>query len=607
MVKDKMNKLSAKMPRWNLDYLYKSPDSYAIENDFRKILKDIAAFEKKYKGKLDKKLEAAVSDLEAIEEEFSGISVYFYLKMQTDASNQELKKAYSEKIERFNQAASAMAFFSIEVGKLKKSDYEKQLAGSDYLQAFKPMLDQTRKLAKYNLTEEVEKALMKRASFGASEWDEVLDELDSLLEFKLDDKKLNLSEILNVMNENKDPARRLQAMKVLNDTLHDTKYSLLRAKGLNVVIGSKMVSDSERGYEYPREGRDLSNKVSKKSVESLHEAVETRGVKYAKEYYALLAKILGKKKLSWADRNANLPFESNKKYSFDEAMKIVKESYRAFSSKIYDKVVEIEKRRFIDAPLAKGKVSGAFNYSFKHKGVVYSYVFLNFSGTMRDVETLAHELGHAVHGMLAGKTQGILQMHAPTAIAETASIFGESLVFENLLSKVQSKKEKLAMLMNKAKGFINSVVRQISFSEFEHIAHEARRKGKLTTKDFSNNWLKVSRKFYGKEGEIFSYANMDNLWSYIGHFMRPFYVYSYAYGELFTQSLLAARENAGADFTSKYIDLLASGDTKTASELMKPFKLNPEDKDFWNRGIEVSLGAWIKEAKKIYREIKDEL
>jgi oligoendopeptidase F len=287
-------------------------------------------------------------------------------------------------------------------------------------------------------------------------------------------------------------------------------------------------------------------------------------------------------------------------------MQMVKKACQDFSPTMYKKICEIETQEFIDAPLVKGKVSGAFNCSFKTPKQLYSYIFLNYVGTQRDVETLAHELGHGVHGLLAGEAQGGLQMHAPMAIAETASIFGESLVFEEMLKACQNKKQKLVMLMNKARGFINSVVRQISFSEFEQVCHNARRSGKLTTEDFSHNWLEVCYKFYGKENDVFHYEDMQNLWSYVGHFMRPFYVYAYAYGELFTQSLLAAKDKV-TDFENKYVELLQSGNTKTAVELMKPFNLNPEDDDFWHKGIENSLGLWITQAQEIYMEIKDEI
>ena len=225
-------------------------------------------------------------------------------------------------------------------------------------------------------------------------------------------------------------------------------------------------------------------------------------------------------------------------------------------------------------------------------------------GSVRDVMTLAHELGHSVHGQLAGETQGVLQAQAPMAYAETASIFGEMLTFEYLLSTIKNKKEKLALLLSKANDWINSVNRQISFSEFEQLSHTKRKEGKLSTEDFNKIWLDVTKQMYGKDGEIFKYENMENLWCYVGHFMRPFYVYAYSFGELFTQSLFAIKNENKKDFEKLYIEMLKSGSTKNAVELMKPFGLDPRKSDFWEKGINISIKKWLDEAESLMKELK---
>jgi oligoendopeptidase F len=213
--------------------------------------------------------------------------------------------------------------------------------------------------------------------------------------------------------------------------------------------------------------------------------------------------------------------------------------------------------------------------------------------------TVAHEAGHGVHGMLAAEAQGALMFRAPMAYAETASIFGEMTTFKYLLERTNTDEERLALLMDKSADHINTVVRQISFSNFERKIHDARRGGKLTVSNYNEAWLEVTHDFYGKPGEVFVYDNVDNLWSYVSHFLRPFYVYAYAFGELFTQSLFAVQERFGADFESMYLDLLRAGGSKSAVELMEPFGLDPRDPSFWKNGILGSVKVWLDEAEEI--------
>jgi oligoendopeptidase F len=260
---------------------------------------------------------------------------------------------------------------------------------------------------------------------------------------------------------------------------------------------------------------------------------------------------------------------------------------------------------WVDAPSYKGKQSGAFNYSVALPPPYgnRSYTLMNYLGTERDVMTLAHEFGHGVHGLLAAEAQGPLLFQAPLAYAETASIFGEMLVFEHLVKQARTPGAELALLMEKSSDFINSVVRQIGFSFFEQRAHAARKNGKLTTKDFCGLWIDGTAELYGPEGEIFTYSDIDYLWSYVSHFMNPFYVYAYAFGELLTQSLFVMRSALGKSFEPKYLDLLRAGGSKDAGELLKPFDLDPNDPTFWARGIGLSLGKWLDRAEELERTL----
>jgi len=257
-------------------------------------------------------------------------------------------------------------------------------------------------------------------------------------------------------------------------------------------------------------------------------------------------------------------------------------------------------RKWVDAPPYVGKGGGAFNYSvLLPNGEARAYNFLNYLGSPRDIMTVAHEVGHGVHGMLAAQSQGALMFRAPMAYAETASIFGEMTTFRYLLQRTATDEQKLALLMEKSADHINTVVRQISFSNFERRVHEARRGAKLTVDDFSSAWMDVTRAFYGEPGALFTYEHVENLWSYVSHFLRPFYVYAYAFGELFTQSLFARRADFGREFEPLYLNLLRAGGSQSAVELMAPFGLDPRDPSFWRRGIEASVSTWLDEAEAI--------
>ena len=591
--------------RWDLSCLYNSIHDKKITKDIEKVKSLCNNFPKNYKGKLSSTLEHAIIDLIKIEEITSTIFAYFYLMSSRDAENQEIKKQTSIATEQLSTALSQLTFFDIELGKMPTTAYENQIKDSDILKKHKPYLDDIRKNAKYQLTEDVETILTRLSPFLSNEWDDMMDEMETKLVFTLKRKKYNLSEIINISNNSHNPKLRQKALDELNKVLSTSNYANLRARALNLVIGEKNILDSERGFKTPMSSRNISNNLDDETVNALHKAVAQYGAKQGKRYYNILRKLLKKKTLSWSDRNAPLPFESKVYYTWSDCVDTVINAYNNFSSTLSALIKDSFTNHRIDAPVYKGKTSGAYNYTIvSENGKVSTWTFLNYMGTTRDVMTLAHELGHSVHGQLAGNAQGVLQAQAPMAYAETASIFGEMLTFEYMLNNIKDKKEKLILLLSKSNDWINSVNRQISFSFFEQIIHEKRKLGKLTSQDFNEAWLKVTRDMYGPSGEIFEYNNIENLWSYVSHFMRPFYVYAYSFGELFTQSLFAVKNKDSKKFEKLYIDMLKSGSTKDAVGLMKPFGLNPKDSNFWKQGIDVSIKKWLDEAEKLIQELK---
>ncbi len=591
--------------RWDLSPLYSSIKDKKIIKDIEKIEKLCKKFPLLYKEKLSIKLNDALSDIITIDEITTTMFAYFYLMSSRDAENQEIKKQTSIASERISIALANLTFFDIELGKMSKQDYDKQIQSSLLLKKHKPYLDKIRKNAKYQLSESVETILTKISPFISSEWDDMMDEMETKLIFKIGRKKYNLSEIINLSNTSHSSKLRKRALDELNKVLEDSNYANLRARALNLVIGEKNLMDIERGFRHPMSSRNISNNLDDETVNTLHKVVLEYGAEQGKRYYKILKKLLNKKVLNWSDRNAPLPFENKTYYKWENCVKTVINAYERFSPTLANLIQDSFRNNRIDAPVYKGKTSGAYNYTMVAEGgKVYTWTFLNYMGTTRDVMTLAHELGHSVHGQLAGEAQGTLQAQAPMAYAETASIFGEMLTFEYMLENLKDKKEKLVLLLSKANDWINSVNRQISFSFFEQIIHEKRKNGKLTNSDFNDAWLKVSKDMYGAEGEIFTYDKIENLWSYVGHFMRPFYVYAYSFGELFTQSLFAVKGKNPKNFEKLYLEMLSSGSTKDAINLMKPFGLNPKDSKFWIQGIDISIKKWLDEAEILIKELK---
>lgn len=599
--------MTATTPCWDLTPLYPHLNDPQIDADlatFEVLAKD---FNTQFKGKLATRLAEALPAMEIIDEYANKLLVYLFLCKSTAATDQEIAKRNGQASEKISAASGQyLVFFDIEVAGLSHAEMA-ALYQNPVVARFKPYLENIRKNKPYMLSEEVEQALAKRNPFGPDEWDEFIDECEAEMTFTFEGKDLALEEVVKIISDAPEAKRRFEAMKVLNTTLKKTRYTNFRARGLNAVVGAKLLEDKERGYQHPMQARNLSNMVDDATVDALHQACLVEGSKQAKRFYKLKAAWLQHKgaiattTLAWSDRNAKMPFDGNdKRTSWVECKEIVLAAYGSFSPTLQKLVQKIFDEKWVDVEPYKGKVSGAFNYSFISPGKkIHSYNLLNYRGTKRDIATVAHEFGHSVHGQMAAEVQGPLMWHAPMAYAETASIFGEMVTFNHLLAQVTDPKEKLVMLMDKLNDFFNSAVRQISFSYFEQKVFAKRAHGRLTTEEFSALWHEVTEMFYGKEGEIFTYAEMDAMWSYIGHFMRPFYVYAYAFGELFTQSLYAKKDEFGDRFEPLYLDLLRAGGTKNAVDLMAPFGLDPRDPDFWKNGIAVSATRWLDEAEAL--------
>jgi oligoendopeptidase F len=600
--------------RWDLGILYADLADPRLDSDLSQLTEMAKHFSLAYKGKLAELLGAAIKDYSEIEMLNGQISSYLFLRESTDLTNSAIKARHAA-VQRELSAMRGehLTFFELELVQLG-DDTLKQFYKSDpIVSKHRPWIEHIRTFKRHFLTEAVESALVKRSPFDSSSWSDFFDEVEADLTFEFRGGTKNLTEMMHLIAESKDAAERAEALQCVNGELAGP-FAKYAAQTLYMVTGLKAVEDKERGYAHPMDLRNKANRIPDSVVNVLHNAVTTLGGSLTRRYYKLKARHLGLTVMRWSDRNAPMPFADTSIIPFDEAAGIVASSYESFSPTLTSIVKSFFADRRIDAPVLKEKRSGAFNSSHVLPGgKPVSFTLMNYLGSSKDVMTLAHELGHGVHGILAGEAQGPLMFHAPIAYCETASVFGEMTTFTFLKERLMRSGDKhslLALIMAKIDSTINTVVRQIGFSNFERRLHgmdesyatwsEPR---KRSVEELDAIWLKTARELYGKEGELFTYENSEHLWAYVPHFHSPFYVYGYAFGELLTQSLFAQRPRLGAKFEPLYLDLLRSGSTKDVVELLAPFGLDARSEAFWNDGITVSLGALIEEAEQLSRDL----
>jgi oligoendopeptidase F len=601
--------------RWDLSIFYADIGDPQLDADLRDLAARSAHFEATYKGKLAEAFGGAIQAVAEIEMLSGKISSYLFLRESTDLANETIKARRADFQRKLSDIRGEhLTFFELELVELKEETLKFFYESDPVVAKHRPWIEHIRVFKPHFLTEPVESALVKRSPFDSSAWSDFFDELEADLELDFRGEKKNLTELLHVLSESKDADERAEILKCVNGGLRGpfAKYS---AQTLYVVAGSKAVEDKERGYRHPMDLRNKVNQIPDSVVDVLHETVTDIGGRLARRYYKLKAQHLGLSLLRWSDRNAPMPFADTTFIPFDEAAEIVTSSYKGFSPTLAGIAGRFFADRRIDAPATKEKRHGAFNSSHVLPGgTPVSFTLMNYLGSNRDVMTLAHELGHGVHGILAGEAQGPLMYHAPIAYCETASVFGEMTTFMFLKNRLREKgddRSLLALLMSKIDGMINTVVRQIGFSNFERRLHGMDESyttwsapAKLSADKLNGIWLKTAQELYGEEGEIFTFENSECLWAYISHFHSPFYVYAYAFGELLTQSLFAQRERLGLSFEPLYLDLLRSGSTKDVVELLAPFSLDPMNRAFWEEGIAVSLGAFIEEAEQLSRSVR---
>jgi oligoendopeptidase F len=599
MIANDQKTRDAEKARWDLSILYSGIDDPKLEADLSAFEAGAKAFQTAYRGALAARLGAALQaqmELGIIAER---LTAYLYMLTTTDLSNEKAKTKMNAAERRLAAASGEyLQFFELELNGLDDAAVATLIVSDPVCAKHAPLIRQIRRFKPHQLSEPVEAALAKRAPFSAGTWGEFHDEVEAELRIEFEGAEKTLTEMIDIMSNDRDGERRAAAMAKVDGALSGP-FAKYAARALSVECGAKAVEDRERKYPAAISERNLANQIPDEVVSALHATVTDDGGKLARRYYSLKARLLGRAKLRWSDRNAPLPYADNALVPYAEAVKIVTDGYRSFSPTLSAAVEKVIAMNWIDAPQTAGKRSGAFNYSVAVGPDKFAtFVMLNYLGTHRDVQTLAHELGHAAHGLLAGAAQGPLMFRAPTAYAETASVFGEEIVFRSILAGLDSDpRTKLAYICAKIDESMNTVVRQIGFSNFEKKLHAAG--AQLSADEIGALWLGSLRELYGADGEIFTYEHAGNLWSYVSHFHRPFYCYGYAFGQLLTQSLYAAKDRLGEKFEALYVDLLAAGGTKNASELLKPFGLDPARPDFWKNGLDAGVGALIAEAEEL--------
>jgi len=587
--------LNNTLPVWNLGDLYSSINSRKILKDLKLIEKLSKSFSKKYEGKVIKlsaiKLLKAIEEIEKIDEIMDKILSYAHLLVSENIENEKNKIFFQQMQEKITKFSSMLIFFTLELNqisdkKIKIFFKEKKLI------KYKNWIINRRSFKPYQLDKKLEKLLQDKSLTSSSAWIRLFDDTIAALRFPFKNKLLSSAEILNFLSDNKSSTRKAAA-KSVGKTLG--KNINLFATITNTLAKDKSINDEWRKLPNPVSARNLSNVVEDKVVDALSNTVSDSYKKLSHRYYAIKAKWFGLKKLKYWDRNAPLPFQSKKQYTWDSAREIVTKAYTDFNPSI-GKIVEIFfEKSWIHAPVMTGKSPGAFSASTVPS--VHPYILLNFQGKSRDVATLAHELGHGVHQYLSANKQGHFNSSTPLTLAETASVFGEMLTFKSLLKNEKNLKEKKALLANKVEDMLNTVVRQIAFYQFEKKVHLQRKKSELSTEEICSIWIQVQKESLGPSIEF--EEEYKYYWSYIPHFIHsPFYVYAYAFGDCLVNSLYGVYEEGLSNFDKKYITLLESGGSKDYKNLLKPFHLNPSNSDFWKKGIKV-IENFIDDLEKI--------
>ncbi len=573
------------LPEWNLADLYPGRDAPELAGDVEAARIAAAKLEADYKGRIaalaGEELGAVVEAYEALHDKLGRIGAFAALVYAGDMSSAENGRFFQSMQEAVNEITTRLLFVTLELNRLEDAELEAKLA-APRLARFRPWLRDLRLFRPHQLSDELEKLLHEKEITGRNAWTRLFDETIAGLRFAVDGESLTAEQALHLLSDKSRPKRAAAAAalgKVFAENIR------LFALVTNTLAKDKEIEDKWRRFPAPQAARHLANCVEPEVVEALVSAVRAAYPELSHRYYRLKARWFGSERLDWWDRNAPLPEDEDRPIRWAEACDTVLGAYARFSPRLAEIGRRFFERGWIDAPSRPGKAPGAFAHPTVPSA--HPYLLLNYQGKTRDVMTLAHELGHGVHQVLAAR-QGPLMAETPLTLAETASVFGEQLTFRALLAAAPPARRRI-MLANKVEDMLNTVVRQVAFYDFESRIHAERRRGELTADRLGEVWLAV-------QGESLGPAlRFDDayrgFWCYIPHFVHsPFYVYAYAFGDCLVNALYARYQDAEQGFQEKYLAMLEAGGTLRHKELLAPFGLDASRPDFWSKGLGVIAG-----------------
>jgi len=584
-------KTGENLPEWRLDDLYPGLKSEAYRKDLGAIEGLCQQFAERYRGKVGEiaagpeaagRLAAAIEEYERIEDRLGRIMSYAGLVYAGDTTDPERGKFYGDAQEKVTAASSELIFFQLELNRIDDALLTR-LAATAPLDRYRPWLEDIAREKPYQLDDRLEQLFHEKSMTGRSAWNRLFDETIASLRFTVDGKELTLDPTLNLMQD-RDEAKRRGGALALAATFKDNLrvFTLIT----NTLAKDKEIADRWRGFVDVADSRHLANRVEREVVDALVDAVRAAYPRLSHRYYALKARWFGKERLEFWDRNAPLPSVEQRTISWAEAKDMVLTAYHGFAPDMARIARRFFDEGWIDAPVRPGKAPGAFAHPTVPSA--HPYVLVNYQGKPRDVMTLAHELGHGVHQVLAAPN-GALMAPTPLTLAETASVFGEMLTFRKVLAETTDTRQRKALLAGKVEDMINTVVRQIAFYSFERKVHTARKEGELTAEDLNHLWMSVQDESLGPSIRLSE--GYEVFWAYIPHFIHsPFYVYAYAFGDCLVNSLYGVYQKADPKFVENYFALLSAGGTKHHSELLAPFGLDARDPAFWQIGLSMIEG-----------------
>ena len=576
------------LPQWRLEDLYESMDSPRFATDLERAEQEAKRFAAAWRGKLaataaskggGERLAEAVRAYEALQDLTGRVMSYASLLHASDTSDAARAKFYGDAHERVTALASDLLFFELELNRIDDALLERAMA-TRALGHYRPWLEDIRKEKPHQLADDIEQLFLEKSVPGVAAWNRLFDDTMAALRFDFEGESLTLEPLLGKLQD-PDEKKRKAAANALAATLGANLrlFSLIT----NTLAKDKEISDRWRKFADVADSRHLANRVEREVVDALVAAVTEAYPRLSHRYYTMKARWFGKERLAHWDRNAPLPEAPPRFYPWETARDTVLDAYAGFSPRMADIARRFFDDRWIDAPVRPGKAPGAFSHPTTPSA--HPYVLVNYLGKPRDVTTLAHELGHGVHQVLAG-VNGALMAPTPLTLAETASVFGEMLTFRAMLAAVIDPAERKSMLAAKVEDMLNTVVRQIAFYKFERLVHLERRKGELTSVRISEIWMSVQTESLGPAIELKN--GYETYWAYIGHFIHsPFYVYAYAFGDCLVNSLYGVYEKSREGFAERYLAMLSAGGSKSYTELLAPFGLDARDHGFWSIGLGV--------------------